>query len=56
MVLRWDAVMPSRILFLEVRTQFSPVETRVVVVSEQNEALAVGLPFVPTLGVTAVRS
>lgn len=56
MVRCWDAVMPSGILFLELRSQFSPVETRVTAVSEQNEALVRGLPSVPTPGVTAIRS
>lgn len=53
MVPCWDAVMPSGILSLEVGTQFTPVETLVIAISEQNEALVPSLLSVPTPGVMA---
>lgn len=39
--------MPSRILFLEVRAKFGPVETQPVAVGEQNEALGPSLHLFP---------
>lgn len=56
MVPWWDAVTTSGVLFLEVRTQFISVESLVIAVSEQNEALTPSLLSVPTPCVMAMCS